>query len=362
MPKHQCSMLRMIPLGEAGARAGVEQAESQPPVDADSGVGDRRRGLLAAKPVGVVAVVALVLLVLAFASWAYAQGASQFLMISLNGVTYAAQLFLVASGLTLIFGVLRVVNLAHGSLYLLGGYLGFTVLADSNNWWLGLLVGTAIAAACGLTLQQGVLRWMPADDLRQALATIGVSVVAADQLLAHFGGLTYSLTPPGSITGSVNLHLLSVNYPAFRLAELGLSFLVGLGLWALLKHTRTGVLVRAGVDDEKMLAALGVNVQAVFAFVFTLGAALAGLGGVVGGTALSIAPGDDDKYLLLSLVVVIVGGMGSITGAALGSLLVGLLQQYGLGYFPTYASVLTFGLLVVVLAVRPRGILGGQSV
>lgn len=300
-------------------------------------------------------------MVLAFVGWAYAQGASQFLVISLNGLTYAAQLFLVASGLTLIFGVLRVVNLAHGSLYLVGGYLGYTVLARSNNWWLGLLAGTAVAAVYGLALQQGILRWMPADDMRQALATIGVSVVAADQLLAHFGGLTYSLPPPRFTTGSLDLHLLSVRYPTFRLAELGLALLIGLGLWALLKRTRAGVLVRAGVDDEKMLAALGVNVQAVFACVFVLGAALAGLGGVVGGTALSIAPGDDDMYLLLSLVVVIVGGMGSITGAALGSLLVGLLQQYGLGYFPTYASVLTFGLLVLVLAVRPRGILGGQS-
>lgn len=313
----------------------------------------------AARRLAVVAVLAAG--VLSFVVWAYAQDATRFLLVTLNGLTYAAQLFLVASGLTLIFGVLRVVNLAHGSLYLLGGYLGFTVLEHSSSWWLGLLVGTAATAACGLALQQGILRWMPADDLRQALATIGISVVAADQFLAHFGGLTYSLTAPAALTGSVNLHILSVAYPTFRLAVLALAVLIGLSLWALLKLTRAGTLVRAGVDDELMLAALGVNVQAVFAFVFTMGAALAGLGGVVGGTALSIAPGEDDRYLLLSLVVVIVGGLGSITGVVLGSLLVGLLQQYGLGYFPTYATMLTFGLLVVVLAVRPRGILGGRS-
>lgn len=356
-----------MPPEQAGARGTLLPAADALPSDAHlsdhAGVthGSRLRhpSPTDARRLAIVAVLAGGVLV--FSVWAYRQDAAKFLLVTLNGLTYAAQLFLVASGLTLIFGVLRVVNLAHGSLYLLGGYLGFTVLEHSGNWWLALLVGTAVAAAGGLALQQGILRWMPADDLRQALATIGISVVAADQFLAHFGGLTYSLTAPAALTGSVDLHILSVTYPGFRLTVLALAVLVGLSLWALLKRTRVGTLVRAGVDDEMMLAAIGVNVQAVFAFVFTLGAALAGLGGVVGGTALSIAPGEDDRYLLLSLVVVIVGGLGSITGAVLGSLLVGLLQQYGLGYFPTYATMLTFGLLVVVLAVRPRGILGGGS-
>jgi branched-chain amino acid transport system permease protein len=149
-----------------------------------------------------------------------------------------------------------------------------------------------------------------------------------------------------------------MRYPLYRLVVLAAAILIGIALWLLLNKTRIGMMIRAGVDDRGMLSAAGVNVQLVFAAVFAIGAGLAGFAGVVGGTALSIAPGEDVRYLLASLVVVIVGGMGSITGAAIGALLIGLAEQIGLAYFPTYAVVFTFVIMVVVLAVRPQGIMG----
>jgi branched-chain amino acid transport system permease protein len=149
-----------------------------------------------------------------------------------------------------------------------------------------------------------------------------------------------------------------MKYPLYRLAVLGSAIAIGVALWLLLNRTRIGMMIRAGVDDRAMLSASGVNVQMVFVAVFAIGAGLAGFAGVVGGTALSIAPGEDVRYLLASLVVVIVGGMGSITGAAVGALLIGLAEQIGLAYFPTYAVVFTFVIMVIVLAVRPQGIMG----
>ncbi|MGO4834647.1 branched-chain amino acid ABC transporter permease, partial [Rhizobiaceae sp. 2RAB30] len=149
-----------------------------------------------------------------------------------------------------------------------------------------------------------------------------------------------------------------MRYPFYRLVVLGVAIVIGVGLWLMLNRTRVGMMIRAGVDDRAMLSASGINVHAVFAIVFAVGAGLAGFAGVVGGSALSVAPGEDVRYLLASLVVVIVGGMGSITGAAIGALLIGLAEQIGLVYFPTYGIVLTFVIMVVVLALRPQGIMG----
>ncbi|HAJ20765.1 MAG TPA: ABC transporter ATP-binding protein, partial [Rhodospirillaceae bacterium] len=151
-----------------------------------------------------------------------------------------------------------------------------------------------------------------------------------------------------------------IMYPIYRLSVLVAAVAVGIGLWLFLTRTRVGMMIRAGVNDREMLAASGVNVQLVFALVFAIGAGLAGFAGVVGGTALSIAPGEDIRYLLASLIVVIVGGLGSVPGAAIGALLIGLAEQFGLGYFPTYGVVLTFLIMVVTLAVRPQGLMGGR--
>ena len=280
-----------------------------------------------------------------------------FLIVGLNGLTLAALYFIVASGFTLIFGMMRTVNLAHGSLYLFGAYFGYDAGRLSGNWYLAVLAGTVGMAIVGILIQVGLLGWMQGQDLRQALVTIGLSIVMADLLLAWYGGLTYQFTPPRAIFGSTPLPVVG-GYSTFRLVLLGVAVLVGVLLWFLLNRTRLGMIIRAGVDDRDMLAALGVNVRRVFILVFALGAGLAGLGGVIGGSTLSFSPGEDAHYLLSSLVVVIVGGMGSLGGAAIGALLIGLAEQYGLAYQPTYSILITFAIMVVVLALRPQGIMG----
>lgn len=288
----------------------------------------------------------------------------------LNGVTLGGLYFLVASGFTLVFGLMRNVNLAHGSMYLLGAYIGYEVAEASGSWFLGLAAAFIAVAASGILLQVAIFRRMEGDDLRQTLVTIGISIVAADLMLAVWTGTTYQFTPPEWLFGAATLPVISVikssgdavfvKYPIYRLAVLAAAVAVGIGLWLFLNRTRIGMMIRAGVNDREMLAASGVNVQLVFALVFAIGAGLAGFAGVIGGTALSIAPGEDIRYLLASLVVVIVGGLGSVTGAAIGALLIGLAEQFGLAYFPTYGVVLTFLIMVVVLAVRPQGIMGGR--
>lgn len=286
----------------------------------------------------------------------------------LNGITLAGLYFLVASGFTLVFGLMRNVNLAHGSLYLLGAYIGYEVSEFSGSWFLGLAAAFLSMALVGVALQLLVFRRMEGDDLRQTLVTIAISIVAADLMLAIWTGTTYQFTPPEWLFGSTTLPVVStikssgdvvfIKYPVYRLAVLAVAVVVGIAIWFLLNRTRIGMMIRAGVNDRDMLSASGVNVQLLFALVFAIGAGLAGFAGVMGGTALSIAPGEDVRYLLASLIVVIVGGLGSIAGAAIGALIIGLAEQFGLAYFPTYGVVLTFVILVVVLAVRPQGIMG----
>jgi len=283
-----------------------------------------------------------------------------FLLTFMNGLTLAALYFLVASGFTLVFGLMRNVNLAHGSLYLLGAYIGYDVADTTGSWFLGVGAGFLSTAVFGLLLQVFVFRRMEGDDLRQTLVTIGISIVLADLMIAIWSGTTYQFEPPEWLYGATKMPLVRA-YPTYRLVLLGTAAVIGVGLWLFLNRTRVGMMIRAGVDDRGMLSASGVNVQLVFAITFAIGAGLAGFAGVVGGTALSIAPGEDIRYLLASLVVVIVGGMGSITGAAIGALLIGLAEQFGLAYSPTYGVVYTFVIMVAVLAVRPQGIMGARA-
>jgi branched-chain amino acid transport system permease protein len=282
-----------------------------------------------------------------------------FILTVMNGMTLAALYFLVASGFTLVFGLMRNVNLAHGSLYLLGAYVGFDVADWSGSWFLGVAAGFLGMAVVGAILQVAIFRRMQGQDLRQTLVTIGLSIVLADLMLAIWGGNTYQFDPPAWLSGPTQLldHPV-IKYPTYRLVLFASAIVIGIGLWLLLNRTRIGMMIRAGVDDRGMLSASGVNVQRVFAITFALGAGLAGFAGVVGGTALSIAPGEDTRYLLASLVVVIVGGMGSVTGAAIGATLIGLAEQLGLAYSPTYGVVYTFVIMVAVLAIRPQGIMG----
>jgi branched-chain amino acid transport system permease protein len=201
---------------------------------------------------------------------------------------------------------------------------------------------------------------MEGQDMRQTMVTIGLSIVLADIMLWIWSGNTYQFEAPEILTGAVALPLVKI-YPMYRLVILGASIAIGIGLWLFLNRTPIGMMIRAGVDDRAMLAATGVNVPLVFAVTFAIGAGLAGFAGVVGGTALSIAPGEDVRYLLASLIVTIVGGMGSIVGAAIGALLIGMAEQFGLAYSPTYGVVYTFLIMVLVLAFRPQGIMGKRA-
>jgi len=325
----------------------------------------------------IIALFVLIILYLIFAIWPeWVQSIlgrkKVFLNALFNGITLGGLYFLVASGFTLIFGLMRNVNLSHGSLYLLGGYIGFFVAEWTGLWLLAFPIAFLLVGALGVLMQIFVFRRMEGQDLRQTLVTIGISIVLADLMLWVFGGDFYNISPPEWLSGPLETGLVTsqrvrnsgevvtayLKYPMVRIVIFVASVVIGVGMWLILNRTRIGMLVRAGVDDRDMLSATGARIQLVFVGVFFFGAGLAGLAGVVGGTFQSVAPGEDVRFLLASLVVVIVGGMGSITGAALGALLIGLAEQFGSVYFPTYAVVLTFLIMVVVLAFRPQGLLG----
>src|SRR3954465_6704539 len=253
-----------------------------------------------------------------------------FLITLLNGLTAAALYFVVASGFTLIFGLMRVVNMAHGAFFLLGGYIALHIqrnmvggggalgLSSAQvslaQWLLPALAAIGIVAGAGLLMQQLFLRWNQGQDLRQALITIAISIILADQMLAHFGGVAEDISWPGTFDKFVNLHVEGIQYTLTRIVILGIGLAVGGGLWFWLKRTRTGMVIRAGVDDRDMVSAMGINIQLTFAIAFTVGSGLAGLGGVIGGSFASLAPGVDANWLLNSLVVVIIGGMGAPRG------------------------------------------------
>ena len=316
-------------------------------------------------------------------AWATSFGSAvhdpkDFLITLLNGVTAAALYFVVASGFTLIFGLMRVVNMAHGAFFLFGGYVAlkmqrhfigeggsFGLSSSQINWthWIvPAVVGTVIVAAMGLLMQQLFLRWNQGQDLRQALITIAISIILADQMLSHFGGVAEDIAWPRNIDTFTNLRVSGIQYTTTRLFILGIALAIGALLWFWLKRTRAGMVIRAGVDDRAMVSALGINIQRTFAVAFIVGSALAGLGGVIGGSFASLAPGVDANWLLYSLVVVIIGGMGSLGGAAIGSLLLGLTTNFSAAYLPenyTYYSIIfTFVLVAIILAVRPLGLFG----
>jgi len=290
-----------------------------------------------------------------------------FLNAVFNGITLGSLYFLVASGFTLIFGLMRNVNLAHGSLYLFGGYIGYAISVWTGSWVLGFIIAFLGVALVGIVLQIVVFRRMEGEDLRQTMVTIGLSIVFADLMLWVFGGDFYQIQTPSWLVGPIELPLVTavkssgeavyLRYPMVRLVIFVAAIVIGIAMWLALNRTRVGMMVRAGVDDRDMLAATGVPIQLVFVVVFALGAGLAGIAGVVGGTFQSISPGEDTRFLLASLVVVIVGGMGSIPGAALGAVIIGLAEQLGSVYIPTYAIVVTFLIMVLVLALRPQGLL-----
>ncbi|MBR1200844.1 branched-chain amino acid ABC transporter permease [Bradyrhizobium sp. AUGA SZCCT0240] len=292
-----------------------------------------------------------------------------FLNALLGGITLGALYFLVAAGFTLIFGLMRVVNLAHGSLFLIGGYVGYEVATASGSWLLAFPIVFIVVGLIGLLMQFFIFSKMEGEELRQTLVSIGLSIVFADLMLWWWGGQSYSILAPQFLQGPMELPLVSnindatgvvtwLRYPSVRVWILVAAIVIGIAMWLVLNRTALGMLIRAGVDDREMLAASGVRIHLVFLAVFGFGAGLAGIAGIIGATFQSLSPGEDTRFLLASLVVVIVGGMGSIVGAALGALIIGVAEQMGFVYAPTYSIVLTFLIMAAVLAFRPQGLLG----
>jgi branched-chain amino acid transport system permease protein len=323
----------------------------------------------------------LAVLALAFAWVAYKAfgsgfgingGVPDWIRVTLAGLTLAGLYFVIASGFTLIFGLMRVVNMAHGSLYLLGAYAAFEFQQHQLvSWGLGLVLASLIVGAAGALMHTLFLRWNQGQDLRQALITIALAFIIGDQMLAYFGGAQHYIRAPRSLAGNADLGIYCstsgifggcLTYPWYRFLAIGAAVAVAVALAFVLKKTRFGLIVRAGVDDEAMVAASGINVDAANTVAFFLGSLLAGLGGALAGAFLVIAPGEDADFLLKALVVVIVGGMGSLGGAAIGALALGMIETWAPQYLPggwsNYSILLTFLLLVFVLSVRPFGLFG----
>ncbi len=281
---------------------------------------------------------------------------NQAFIIAMNGITYGGLLFMCASGLTLVFGLMQVVNMSHGIFYLVGAYIGLTVQQGTGSWLLGILAGGVVTALVALLLKISLFERVLGDSQRETLLTLGINLIISDLLLAAFGGTPRNVVAPDTIRTSINLGIS--RYPLIRIIILAIAIAEGILLFLLIRKTRMGQYIRAGVDNKAMTSALGVNIKLVFTFVFILGGFLAGTSGVLGGTFMSFTQGFDATILTYSLVVVIIGGIGSLGGAALGALMVGLIDSITKALIPNLSMISIFGALMVVLAFRPNGLLG----
>lgn len=281
---------------------------------------------------------------------------STFYFLVLNGLTMAALLFIMASGLTLAFGLMRVVNLAHGAFYLLGGYVGVQVIRDTGSLPLGLLAGGAVALLVGLLMERFLLQRVRGLDLSEALLTIAVGLIIADALLVFYGGQPVSLPLPRELRAPMDLGVMM--YPYFRVLIMIFAVLLGISLWLVMAYTRIGAAIRAGVDDRETAMSQGINVPLLFGGVFAVASFLAGVAGVVGTSYMSLTQGLDVRVLMLSLVVIIIGGMGSLKGAAAGALITGMVSSFATGYLPQFALFFLFLPMTLILVFRPQGLFG----
>jgi branched-chain amino acid transport system permease protein len=279
---------------------------------------------------------------------------------ALNGISLGSLLFLMASGFTLIFGLARVVNMAHGAFYLLGGYFGLTILRLTGNFWLALLAGGVGIIVVNYFIERHLLRRIGENHLAQVLLTVGLVYVIADIALSIWGGDTLSIPPPAFARGPIDLPG-GIVYPRYRFLLIVFGIFIGTLLWLLYKKTQIGAIVRAGVDDREMVNAMGINIDRLFALVFALAAFLAGMSGVAGGAFLALYPGAEWEILVLALVVVIVGGLGSLEGAMVGSLIVGLVDAYGRWLLPQFSHFVVFAPMAILLLLRPRGLFGRET-
>jgi len=275
-----------------------------------------------------------------------------------NGVSYGALLFLVGSGLSLIFGVMRIVNLSHGSYFMLGGYIALSVINATGSWALSIPLAALAVAVIGMVMERVFLRPLGFDPLRQVLLTVGFAFLFQQAALDIWGGNNMDISPPAVLTRSIVIG--GVYLPTYRMFMIGLALAIGLALWLVIEKTRVGAAVRATVDDAQMARGVGIDTNRISMFIFALGAFLAAVGGVIGGAFLGVFPGLDFEMLPLAFAVVIIGGMGSLGGAAIGALLVGLADNFGKALFPEISYFTLYAPMVLILAVKPTGLFGRE--
>lgn len=277
----------------------------------------------------------------------------------LNGVSFAMLLFILASGLELMFGVMNVINLAHGSFYMVGAYIGVIVVKLTGNFLVGICAGMAMGAFLGMMTDRLFFSRIP-NHLQQVLLTFGLVYILADFCKFLWGGDPIGIPVPEFLKGSITLGGMS--FPVYRLLVVLIGFLVAFGLWLFQEKTLLGAIVRAGVDDKEMVSGFGINIRVINTAVFSFGSLLAGLAGVIGSPILFVYPRISWEILILSLMVVVVGGMGSLRGAFIGSLIIGLTDSLGKFIVPSAAMVLTFSVMVIFLIIKPSGIFGTGKV
>jgi branched-chain amino acid transport system permease protein len=285
---------------------------------------------------------------------------SLWLVLAINSITLGGLLFLLSAGFSLIFGLMKIPNLTHGSFFMLGAYLATSLIARGLDFWTAALAGGLLVAAFGGVVERLILRRLAGAELAQVLVTLGLSFMIADVCLMVWTGDPIRIDTPSGLRGATSV--LGVGFPTYRLAVSLIAVVFAAGLWALLDRTRLGAMIRAGVDDAPMARVVGIRVSRLFTVVFCLGAWLAGFAGVVGGPILSVYPGLDQEMLPLALVVVILGGSGSLLGSFVGSFVVGFLYNFGQAMFPELAYVVLFLPMLIVLVVRPQGLFGRQAI
>ena len=275
-----------------------------------------------------------------------------------NGISYGALLFLVGSGLSLIFGVMRIVNLSHGSYFLLGGYIALSVIWTTGSWLLAIPVAALVVAVLGMAMERVFLQPLGFDPLRQVLLTVGFAFLFQQAALDIWSGNNFDINPPDALTRSIVVGGLYL--PLYRVFMIGMAAVIGLILWLVMEKTRIGAAVRATVDDAQMARGVGIDTSRISMLIFSLGALLAALGGVIGGAFLGIYPGLDFEMLPIAFAVVIIGGMGSLGGAAIGALVVGLADNFGKALFPEVSYFTLYAPMAVILAVKPTGLFGRE--
>ena len=281
---------------------------------------------------------------------------SFWLIQSLNSLALGGVLFTLAAGFSLIFGLMRIANLSHGAYFMLGAYVGLSVILRGYGFFAGVLAAGMAVGLLGMLMERLILRRLVGNTLGQVLATLGIAFIIADFSLWVWGGDPQSVAPPDFLAGSVKL--FGQVFPLYRLGVLGFSIVLAIALWLVMEKTRLGMMIRASVDDMQMARGIGIPASRLFSVVFCLGAALAGIGGVIAAPILSVYPGMDADMLPLALVVVILGGLGSLGGAFIGSFIIGFIYSFGQALFPDLAYIILFLPMVVILAVRPRGLFG----